>query len=398
IQIANGFSPEARVFASLLNQDSHAVFDGAPLQYHVIHHSWPEDRVGIEQFRRAVSPDVELHPVDFGWRPMTARRSLPTKVKMRLHFLTQLPRVLYQARRLRPDVIYSCQQYWDCQAATYLARRLKRPQIIHLHYTVGPWLHKPVLQRLLDCDRVLAISEFIRGEALRHGVPVERVITVRNSIAVPEMSTQIRVDDIRRELGICNESPLIGMIARLDPQKGQDHAIRAFAEVRASYPNASLLLVGSETSWHVGYEDSLRRLSTDLGVSEGVRFLGHRRDVLQILRRLDVFLHPAEDEPFGLAVAEASAAGLPVVAYADGAMPEVIEHGITGFLSPRQDSTQGLAKNVCALLAEPPKAIRMGEAGRHRMQRHFTEETAARHFHHVLRDLLRLPVAADCMR
>ena len=188
-----------------------------------------------------------------------------------------------------------------------------------VYYTVGDYLRPSVLNRLRTCDQVIANSDFIRGEALRHGVAPERVRTILKPVdpaTPPVPQTRAR---IRAEFGVSDTGFLLGNIARLDPQKGQEDILRSFARIAPRFPEARLVIAGSETPWHVGYMRVLTDLATSLGVADKTVFAGFRRDVSDLLAGMDVFLHPSRHEPFGQATAEASQAGLPVVAYAEGA-------------------------------------------------------------------------------
>ena len=377
IQIANGFSPEARVFAGLL---AHTSPDAVKTQ--VLHHRWTGDADSLPAFQAA--SEAKVQALDFGWRSTAANRSLRHKSLSRLRFLAALPRALALARRFQPDVIYSCQQHWDCQAATYVARRLGVPQIIHLHYIVGPWLHKPVLHRLKTCAEVLTVSDFIREEALRHGTPPERVVTVRNAMTVPASADPAVRGDVRRELGIAPDAPLLGIVARLDPDKGQSDTLQAFARARAGFPAARLLVVGDETPWHPGYADKLKGEAQALGLGGSVLFLGRRADVPRLLAALDIFVHPSRQDPCPLALLEAAAAGLPVAAYAEGGANELIAEGQTGLRSA-PGSVAGLSDSLCRLLADPAWAAALGQAGRARVEAEFRPEQAGERFEAAVR-------------
>lgn len=372
VQIANGYSSEASVFAGLLAQT-----DRALLEPHVLHHQWAGDLRSIEKFRDVgIAP---LQPLDFGWRSMTPGRSLPAKARARLRFLAALPRALALARRINPDVVYSCQQLWDCQAATYLARKLGKPQVIHLHYIIGPWLHKPVLGRLRTCAHVVAVSDFIREEALRHGVGAEKVTTVRNTApATPPPDAGARAA-VRAELGIAPDAPLLGIVARLDPDKGQADTLRAFAQARGSHPGLQLLVVGDPSPWHPGYAGTLGELAERLGAAETVHFLGRRSDVPRLLAAMDLFVHPSRRDPCPLALLEAADASLPAVAYAEGGANELVQDGVTGLLAAPGD-VDALARSILCLLDDLGRARAMGRAGRKRIARDFQPALAGQAF------------------
>lgn len=292
------------------------------------------------------------------------------------------------ARAYDPDIIYSSQQRWECLAGTYIARRLGKPQIIHLHYTIGPWLHRHPLQRLLSCDHVVTVSDFIRGQALRHGIPAERVTTIRNPVSpFPPPSPGAR-GSVRTELDVPADVPLIGIVARLDPLKGQDDTIAAFAKIAAASPAARLIIVGDGPT-----RAALAAQAAETGLSDRIIFTGRRPDVPRILAALDVFVHPSRHEPFGLAVAEASAAGLPVIAYAEGGMSEIVVDGETGLLAPPGD-IDTLATNLAELLQKPDTARGMGAAGRQRIAANFRPEDAGREFAAILDRILTYREAA----
>ena len=384
VQIANGYSPEAQVFARLL---AHASPEA--LEPHVLYQQWDGDPPSAKRFQEASSAPVQT--LDFGWRSVSAHRSFPAKAGARLRFLASLPQALRLARHINPDVIYSCQQLWDCQAATYLARKLNKPQVIHLHYIIGPWLHRPILERLRTCAHVITVSDFIRGEALKHGVRPERVTTIRNTIMpfpVPESGTR---GTVRRNLGLSMDAVLLGIIGRLDPDKGQSDTLRAFALAVDQSPNIHLLVVGDETPWHPGYTAALKALAADLGLTGRAHFLGRRSDVPHLLAALDIFVHPSRREPFGLAVAEASAAGLPVVAYAEGGLPEIVQEGVTGLLTP-PENIPALASSLTQLAGNQDYARTLGQAGRSRMTSEFGPAPAGKAFAELMGRFQSLPV------
>ncbi|MBC8140120.1 MAG: glycosyltransferase family 4 protein [Armatimonadetes bacterium] len=360
VQIANGYSPEFRVF-DRMSRVSHDA-----LKATVIYNRWNETDGDAPRFaaRAAQETQPPMHGVDFGWRSVAAGRSFAQKALPYVRLAASLPTVLHRTRQAKPDVIYSSQQLWDCRVATFLAKRLRVPQVIHLHYHVGKWLHQPVLNRLLACDHVVTVSDFIRREALRHGVAPERVTTILNTADPLTLSPEGSREAVRAELGVAPDAPFWGNISRLDPEKGQEDILRAFARVVREFPEARLLIVGSETPWKPGYRAHLETLAAELKIERQVIFAGFRSDVPRLLAALDGFIHPSFKEPFGLAIAEAAQAGLPIVAYADGGTPELVHHGVTGLLAELSAGHTGLAEAWAALIGDPQTARRMGRAAK----------------------------------
>jgi glycosyltransferase involved in cell wall biosynthesis len=146
----------------------------------------------------------------------------------------------------------------------------------------------------------------------------------------------------RSALGIpAGSGPVLGVVAQLTPWKAQDDALRIVAGLRDAHPGVRLLLAGSAkfvsaSTRHDNraYVARLRTLVDDLGLGDRVVFLGERRDVPELLRALDMLLVPSWEEPFGRAVVEALAAGVPVAATSVGGPSEVLSNGVEGLLLP----------------------------------------------------------------
>lgn len=153
-------------------------------------------------------------------------------------------------------------------------------------------------------------------------------------------------------------------VANFRPQKGHDVLLLAFQRVLRSVPDASLVLVGDGS-----LRDAAVTQAGDLGLSPSVRFEGSVLNVWPLLAQADVFALASRYEPLGLAVLEAMAAGLPVVATAVDGLRDLIEPGVTGELVPSGDP-DALASALVALLQAPERLLAMGAAGRERAAHH----------------------------
>jgi glycosyltransferase involved in cell wall biosynthesis len=134
--------------------------------------------------------------------------------------------------------------------------------------------------------------------------------------------------------------------------------LEAFAVVRRQIPDAHLLLVGQGE-----LQSELRRRAQSLGIDGSVEMTGPVPEIWPYLSRSDVFALPSLSEAYGIAVAEAMAAGLPVVASAVGGVPELVNEGVTGNLFPVGDH-QALARHLIRILKSPELRIRMGAAAK----------------------------------
>jgi glycosyltransferase involved in cell wall biosynthesis len=375
VVIANGFASEARVAALLL---SHRKGTYEPL---VLHHAWPGDRDSADRFESA--SEARVVRFDAGWRPNPrADRSFAAKLGSWAKLHAMLPWLLLEARRFQPDAVYSSQQLWDCYAAGLIARALRVPQIVHLHYTIGPYLGRTTLCQLRRCECVVAISDFIRRDALTYGVRGDVVRTIPNAIAEPPGIRPERLTELRRGLGLEPGQPVAAIIARIDPTKGHADAIEAFGSAARTLPGARLLVVGDGTARAALEADIAAR-----GLTGQVAMLGWRNDAREILELADVFIHPSRREPFGLAILEASAAGKPVVAYAEGGIPEVVANGETGILVEPGDRA-ALGEALAHLLSDREMSLAMGVAGRARVLSRFRPSEAGARFSALIAEVV----------
>ena len=183
---------------------------------------------------------------------------------------------------------------------------------------------------------------------------------------------------MRRSLGIAPEANVIGTVGRLTGVKRQDRLLRAFAQVRARRHDAHLLLVGDGP-----LRDDLRALAEHLGIAAQVHFAGYQSQPERYFAAMDVFALTSDSEGMPLAILEAWAAGLPVVASRVGGVPELVSHGQTGLLCYPEDRAD-LAKSLHDLLIHRERAAQLGEAGRQAVEARYTlrrmAETYQRHY------------------
>jgi glycosyltransferase involved in cell wall biosynthesis len=184
-------------------------------------------------------------------------------------------------------------------------------------------------------------------------------------------------------LSIADNALVVGMVGRLCPSKGQLELFEAVLPLLRVDGSVHLVLAGREDPPRNGVSELLRRRATDAAVSSQVHLLGHRTDIPAVLDGFDLFAHPSRSEPFGLAMLEAMAHGLPVVAWHEGGAPEVVSHLETGILVAPMD-VPALTEAINGLLADPCRRRDMGDAGRARVRSMFNAEDAAQRFVELL--------------
>lgn len=207
-------------------------------------------------------------------------------------------------------------------------------------------------------DRVIAISEAIRAQLAEAGVPGERITVIPSTVDAAACAPSWTREQLRAAFGFDRQALLVACIAQLIPRKGHATLLDAWPAVIAAVPGAQLLLFGAGP-----VEGGIRRRLADPLLGGSVRLAGFRPDLRQFLGRMDLVVHPAAREGLGLAVLEAQAARVPVIACRAGGIPEIVRDGETGLLVPPGDAT-ALATAIVALARDPARRRAMGEAAR----------------------------------
>ncbi len=205
-------------------------------------------------------------------------------------------------------------------------------------------------------DRLIVPSEAIHRKVAREGREGARFSVVPNGVDLSRFATTVACT-FRREFGVPHGAPLVGVVARLEAEKGHRVLLEAWPAVVAVEPEARLAIVGEGSA-----ASELREVARSLGIATSVIFTGRRDDVSALTADLTVSALPSLREAQGISILEAMARRVPVVATAVGGIPEVITDGIDGLLVPPEDPA-ALAAAISRLLADPALRERIGEAG-----------------------------------
>lgn len=226
-------------------------------------------------------------------------------------------------------------------------------------------LARPLITREVACSRHVA-----RGLTQRYHLPSRRIAQISNWCNVAKIAQRAAHGRNTQQTGV---GPVIGMIARLDSIKDHPTALRGFAQFLERFPNARLRLIGDGARRPV-----LVELADSLGISHAVEFLGTKVDVPEQLGALDIFAYATtEDEGFGIVLAEAMAAGVPIVATDIGPCAEVLAEGDAGLLIPPRDPGR-LATALERLWLDPKLRGQLAAAGLATAQGRYSVEAAAR--------------------
>lgn len=239
-----------------------------------------------------------------------------------------------------------------------------------------------LIDRLLAMwtDNIVANSNSVKEFTIRQygGLNLNNFNVVHNGIDLARFSPHLSNRKSKKsELGIENNAPTLVIVGRLTTQKGHRYLLEALPAIVEKFPKLRLLIVGDDSPFDTSTKEETFQLVDTLRLMENVVFLGERKDVPELLCAADIFVLPSLWEGFGLVIAEAMAAGKPIVASKVDGIPEVVEDGVTGILVPPKEP-KALANAILYLLSNPNKAKEMGQAGKERVERYFSVDKMVR--------------------
>jgi glycosyltransferase involved in cell wall biosynthesis len=312
----------------------------------------------VENAERSVLRQMS-DPVVYLGRPCRHLRELPATRRW-------LRRTLQQTD---PQIIHV--HLFHALALVATLRRSPKSHVLLTHHHGGVYRHSgrrlmAALDRLAGyrADYIVAVSDSVRAFLTeKYGYDARRVVSIPNGWENGGGRARDRAGD-----------PTVVCVANLRPEKGHDVLLRAFSHVVKRVPHARLVIVGTGP-----LDAELRSLAALFGIERQVEFVGAAADVWQHLARADVFALASSHEPGGIAVLEAMAAGLPVVASRVGGIPELVEHGRTGELVTPGDAS-ALAECLVRLLLSEELRRSMGAEAETMAARFRMATTVSRYF------------------
>ncbi len=295
--------------------------------------------------------------------------------------LRVLPRLTRLLKQRKMDAVVTVgagdRMFWGRLAA----KAARVPVILTaLHSTGWP----DVIGRL---NRALTpITDGFIGVAEAHGrylrevenFPASKVFVINNGIDVERFRPRPSSMELRKELGLPPDAPVIGIVAALRPEKNHEQFLRAAARVQAVLPQARFLIVGDGET-----RPALETLSRELKLEQHVVFAGTRSNVPDCLALMNVVVLTSHMEANPVTILEAMAAGKPFVAPRVGSIAESIVEGETGFLTA-PGSDEETAARLLEILQAPSLASRMGEAARRRAVEHYSLENMVRGYEQLI--------------
>jgi len=239
-------------------------------------------------------------------------------------------------------------------------------------------IERLVLRR---ADRVVAVSDSMKTLLTRHGVTPQRIRVIHNAIdpteAVPSMSGA----EIRQRYGLTPGQKVIGVIGRLNPEKGQLVFLKAMEKTARSFPGVRALIIGDGQD-----RAMLERFCQDQGLSDHVVFLGHQEKIADYYQVLDLLVSPSLSEGLPNTVLEAMSFGVPVLATAVGGVPEIIQNG-NGMIVPPNDPV-ALAERMIELLRDDTLRQAIGLKGKNSLYPRFAPDNRVRQIVNLYEELL----------
>lgn len=269
--------------------------------------------------------------------------------------------------------------FWRKLAFMYPSMLCGRPVVLHWHgggfvdffRRCAPWQQRIIADTFARCDRVIALSEQW-NKTLTKMFPEARVTTIPNPVELPASPALLEM-----------QPPTALFLGRIVEAKGVIDLLHAWPKVLESVPSAQLVLAGA------GDIGTVSAVAERLGVSGLVEFTGwvdgDRK--LQLLRRASVFVLPSHAEAMPMAVLEAMAFGLPVVATRVGGIPHAARDGTDGLLVEVGD-VAALAAALTAVLANRALCTEMGASARQRVAQHFSADLVLPRVRQVWREVL----------
>ena len=283
-----------------------------------------------------------------------------------------LPRLIALLRSRKIDAVVTVgagdKMFWGRIAA----RRLGLPVVISALHSTGWPDGVGRLNRMLTpiTDAFIAVAAS-HGQYLseHEGFPAERIAVIPNGVDTVKFAPVREVAAVRRELGIDEDAPVVGIVAALRPEKNHELFLEMARRVVRQLPAARFLIVG----------DGLRRApleqrTAEIGLESHALFVGSRNDVPRLLAAMDVFALTSHMEANPISILEAMSVGRPVVATDVGSIHDAVIENETGHLVPAGDAAQ-LTERVLSLLIDQPLRLSIGAAARLSVVEHWSIES-----------------------
>jgi glycosyltransferase involved in cell wall biosynthesis len=285
-------------------------------------------------------------------------------------FYRESSAIARQLKQVKADVVH----FSDEKAAYHnsLAAFIARTRIVcHLRVSY-PRLELRQRLCLLPVQSFIFVSKEAE-QTFALSLPETKTRVIYDAIEIPTPETSERNQFVREQLNIPSHCVLIGMVARVSPQKDYFTLAAAAVEVLRQHPNARFLIAGDNSNVALNREHfkEVNKQLIKLGIIDKFIFTGHRNDVTQLISAMDICVLCTHREGFPLSILEIMAMRKPIVATAVGGIPEIVQPGVTGYLHQHENSKE-LASAIITLIEDPEKARRIGLAAYEHVQLNYS--------------------------
>ena len=265
--------------------------------------------------------------------------------------------------------------------AGIVGRMTNTPTVATIH-SRSLWIQELSVARTTGMNLITVCQE-AQMQALACGIAPENVTLIPNGVDARRFSPARSGDSFRNSLELDPDVTLVGFVGRMSWEKGPDKFVQVAHRIRQHRPDVHWVMVGEGPA-----EPDIRQLIEQTGMDDRIHLAGLRRDIETVYPALDLLVQTSRSEAMPLALLEAMASGIPVVAIAVGGVAELVAGGLTGLLvspgdwpgvsSPYPGDWEGIAAATLDLLNQPERMRRMGAAARTRIEQHYDLRLSAR--------------------
>jgi glycosyltransferase involved in cell wall biosynthesis len=300
--------------------------------------------------RRAKEAGISVHGVPPGCRRPAAALAIRRLV-----------------RRRQVDIVHANEPH--ALSSAWLARAHRFiPLLVSRRIALPLSTNSFSMARYRAAAQIVAVSHFVAKSVVASGFAGDCVNVIYDGVEIPAAISQVDRDRARSSFAISQESLCIANVAAFVNEKGHELLITAFANLLPQFPQCVLLLPGEGPE-----KNKLQEAVRRLGLEGVVKFPGFVSDIESVYAATDLFVFSSHEEPLGSSLLSAMAHGLPVVAFARGGVPEIVEDGKNGLLVKELDPI-ALAAAIARLLSNPAEARRLGETARETISSGFSAD------------------------
>jgi glycosyltransferase involved in cell wall biosynthesis len=250
---------------------------------------------------------------------------------------------------------------------------------VGMKLSVYNWLNIIVMKK---AAKIVAVSQVLADEMIKQGISSTKIVVIDNGVDLQRFTDLQENNDMRKSFGLNGNNKIIGIVGSMTEEKGHLYLLEAARQVVEKYPECRFLLVGDGVQRRL-----LEEKTANLGLNGKVLFTGSRKDVPEILSILDAFILPSLKEGLPMALLEAMASKIPVIATSVGAIPKMVEDSINGLLIPPKNS-DAISEAINKMLSNGDSTKEMATKGFEKVRDHYSSDIMAKKYLALYNDLL----------